>query len=140
MPRVHETEAMIGFYGDDLDPDELTAGLGATPTVGVRTGATWRTARGVEKIASIGSWRIKAERSMAGDLEGQIRALLALLTADLAVWRGFAARYRAVAFVGLFLEEPNEGLPLSPDILLALGERGLLLDLDIYGGSAAQEE
>jgi hypothetical protein len=38
-------------------------------------------------------------------------------------------------FCGLFLGDTNEGLSLRPETLARLGERGLVLDLDIYAGS-----
>jgi hypothetical protein len=36
-------------------------------------------------------------------------------------------------FCGLFLDEMNEGISLSPDTLAAIGSRGLSSGLDIYG-------
>ena len=55
------------------------------------------------------------------------------LTADLAVWQELTTRFRADVFCGLFMDESNEGQSLSPHTLKALGERNLMLDLDIYG-------
>ncbi|WP_204320647.1 hypothetical protein, partial [Klebsiella pneumoniae] len=43
---MHQSAATLGFYGDDLDPEELTAGLGSLPTVGVRKGGIWHTSLG----------------------------------------------------------------------------------------------
>lgn len=139
MGQLHRTAATLGFYGDDLDPEELTAGLGAVPTVGVRKGGVWQTSRGAEKIAPTGSWRIKAERCSPGDLDGQVRALLAPLTDDLAVWRDFSARFGGKIFAGLFLADANEWLRLEAGTIAALAERGLYLDLDIYAAEAAGE-
>lgn len=137
MGPLHRSAVSLGFYGDDLDPDELTRGLGGEPTVGVRKGGTWLTARGVEKIARRGSWRIEVERSTPADVDGQIRAILEPLTTDLEVWRDFAARYRGRFFCGLFLASGNEGLTIKPDTLAAVGARGLVIDLDIYGAEPA---
>ena len=68
MGGLHKTAASIGFFGDDLDPVEITTALGAEPTVGVRKGGVWHTKAGVEKVASQGSWRVEAERREPGDL------------------------------------------------------------------------
>lgn len=132
MTELHRSSALIGFYGDDLDPDEVTAKLGAIPTVGVRKGGIWHTSQGAPKNAFTGSWRIESARREPADLDGQIAELLAPLNNDLTVWRDLASRYRAVIFCGLWLQEGNEGYEFKPETLLAAGERHLLLDLDIY--------
>ena len=133
MTELHKTAASLRFFGDDLDPDEVTVRLGAKPTVGVRKGGTWRTLVGVEKTASKGQWRMTVERRSPGDLDGQLEELLAPLTTDLAVWRDLSGRFQADVFCGLFLNEFNEGISLSPRTLEALGLRGLSLDMDVYG-------
>ena len=133
MHGIHETAASLGFYGDDLDPDEITAALRAEPTIGVRRGQTWVTEQGAEKVARTGSWRTIADRSCPGDLDGQITGLLAPLTDDLTVWNDLAGRFRGRLFCGLFLKAGNEGATLKPETILAMGYRGLCLDLDIYG-------
>ena len=72
MGELHQTSVSLRFFGDDLDPDEITAALGASPTVGVRKGGVWLTSRGVEKVAGTGSWRRHVERRQPGNLDGQI--------------------------------------------------------------------
>ena len=135
MGELHETAALVGFYGDDLDPREISEALGCEPTVGVKKGGVWRTSRGGEKIAHTGSWRLKVERGSPGDLDGQINQLFDRLSDDAVTWRSFAARFRGVVFCGLFLNTDNEGISLRPQTLFRIGERGLELDLDIYGAA-----
>lgn len=125
------------FFGDDLDPEEITAALGTSPTVGVRKGGVWFTSRGVEKLAPRGSWRRHVPRRAPGDLDAQIAELLAPLTPDLSIWRDLSARYQADIFCGLFMKEGNEGWNLSPKTLIAVGNRGLLIDFDTYAPKAA---
>lgn len=132
MGVLYESEASLGFDGDDLDPAEITKALGREPDVGVRKGELWRTRSGAEKIALHGSWRITAERCRPGDLDGQINDLLDALSNDFAAWRSFSQRYRGRMFCGLFLASYNEGETLRSETLFRLGERGLRLDLDIY--------
>lgn len=133
MGPLHKTDASISFHGDDLDPAEITSALGAEPTVGVRKGGLWRTTSGVEKVAWQGSWRIEVPRCEPGDLDGQINDLLDRLSNDLPAWRLYSQRHRGRVFCGLFLASGNEGLTLRPETLVRVGERGLLIDLDIYG-------
>jgi hypothetical protein len=133
MGQLRETRATLGFYGDDLDPDEITAHLGVRPTVGVRRGEPWLTSLGATKTAPTGSWRLHASDQQPGDLNAQIEYLLGVVSSDRVTWQVITSKYRAVLFCGLFLEEWNGGLVLPPATLAAAGSRGLLLDLDIYG-------
>jgi len=133
MGILHKSEALIGFYGDDLDPAEISARLGAEPTVGVRKGGLWATSMGTQKTAQTGSWRLEAECREPADLDGQINDLLDGLGVDLTAWRSFAEQYRGRIFCGLFLAGFNEGISLRAETLIRVGERGLLVDLDIYG-------
>ncbi|MBN2703048.1 MAG: hypothetical protein JXR23_02460 [Pontiellaceae bacterium] len=43
-------------------------------------------------------------------------------------------RFQVDLFTGLFLEANNRGLTISPHSMEQLGERGIELALDIYGG------
>ena len=135
MGKLRQSAATLGFYGDDLDPDEITMLFGTTPTVGVVKGGRWITSTGFEKIAYTGSWRINAEYSEPEDLNRQIKDLLAPLTSDLTIWHDLTRRYRLVMFCGLWLSTFNDGLELSPQSLGLLAARGLILDLDIYRGA-----
>lgn len=133
MPSLYETVASLRFFGDDLDPEEITRLLGRPPTVGAKKGGAWLTSMGLEKVADRGSWRRETERRSPGDLDAQIAELFAQLTDDLEVWNDLSRRFQADIFCGLFLNEFNEGISLSPETLAAVGSRGLSLDMDIYG-------
>ncbi|MFD1951951.1 DUF4279 domain-containing protein [Sphingomonas arantia] len=101
MSTVYKSAASIGFFGEDLDPVEITTSLGAAPTVGVRKGGVWRTKAGAEKVALQGSWRMEAERREPGDLDDQINELLDGLSSDLRAWRSYSKRYRGRVFAWL---------------------------------------
>ena len=133
MAELHETRLTLRFFGDDLDPDEVTARLGLPPSVGVRKGGIWRTRNGTEKVARTGSWRLEAEDRTPGDLDGQISELLGALNDNLSVWQELTARFEADIFCGLFMREGNEGISLHPDTMMKLGKRNLSLDFDLYG-------
>lgn len=132
MARIGKTAASLRFFGDDLDPDELSALLHAEPTFATRKGEARISSSGREVVSRTGSWRLHVDERTPGDLNGQIEQLLGRLTSDVQVWKDLARRYRADVFCGLFMTEGNEGEELTPATLMALGARGLLLGLDIY--------
>src|SRR5262249_25747193 len=80
-----------------------------------------------------GGWFLRAEKRRPGDLGGQIEEIFSKLTPEISVWRELVNRYRSDLFVGLFLEESNEGIELSGRSLSLLADRGVSLALDIYG-------
>ncbi len=132
MAELYGTAACLRIFGDDLDPDEITSILGAKPTRGERKGGIWLTPRGDQMIARTGRWSIDVARREPGDLDGQIAEILAPLNQDLLAWQDLTTRFRADFFCGLFMEEGNEGLELSPKTMLDMGARGIKFGLDIY--------
>ena len=132
MGALDHSVATLRFFGDDLVPEEISALLGASPTdscrknqevVGKNTGTV--------RIAKTGSWRLSAARREREDLEAQVFEILDQLTPDTSVWESLA-RYEPDLFCGIFMASSNDGLPLSAKALLALGQRGIALGLDIY--------
>jgi hypothetical protein len=139
MPVVNSTVATLRFFGDDLQPDEITKALGRPPTESTIKGAEWTTPSGRHRVANKGCWRLCAQDREPGNLDAQIAELLSGLSNDLTVWADLTTRFRADVFCGLFLDEGNEGISLSPHTLSMLGARNLELDLDIYSGSDDEE-
>jgi hypothetical protein len=120
--------------GDALDPAEVTRVLGVEPDFSARKGEERRQRAGTV-VQRTGIWtrRLRPAPSADWDLDGVITALLAEFPADPAVWRELGSRYKLDVFCGLFMGSENQGADLSPATLLALGQRGLILDLDVYG-------
>lgn len=136
MGPVGTTVATLRFYGDDLDPDEITRLLGGPPTHWARVGD--EVSSGM--VATQGSWRLQAPSRSPEDLDQQIADLFSSLTGDAAVWRDLTRRFRADVFCGLFLDGDNEGLSISPATSRLLADRFLPMGLDIYGSVEASEE
>jgi len=130
---LRKSAASLGFQGDFLDPVEVTRLLGRNPSVGVAKGDVWYTSLGAEKRAETGSWRIWADYREPANLDEQIRLLLEPLSADLEVWRRLSGLYKGRIFAGLFLGSYNQGIGVHADTVTMMGERGLHLELDIYG-------
>ena len=114
-------------------PDEISAVLGSAPTKSETRGEVLYTPSGRDRgVAKRGYWRLDAADTAPEDTNAQVRALLSKLTQDLAVWRDITNRFEVDLFCGWFMGQTNDGAILSPATLLALGERGIELQLDIY--------
>jgi len=135
MARIAHSTASLRIFGDDLDPDDLTERLAASPTKSARRGDVRIGKSDRQYVEKTGSWRLKASDAKPGDLDIQIQEIFASLTSDLTVWAELSARFRVDIFCGLFMGERNEGLEISPQTLSALGARGVTLSLDIYDPS-----
>jgi hypothetical protein len=132
MGALDHSVATLRFFGDDLVPDEISALLGASPTESCRKNQEIvGKSTGTVRTAKTGSWRLCATRREPEDLEAQIFEILGQLTPDIDVWASLS-RYGPDLFCGIFMASSNDGLPLSANALLALGQRGIALGLDIY--------
>ncbi|WP_306252707.1 DUF4279 domain-containing protein [Parvularcula sp. IMCC14364] len=126
----------LRFFGDQLIPDEVTRIIGKTPTVAAAKGEIIKNPKtGRERTARKGSWRLHVERRSPGDFDTQIAELLAGTSNDFTAWQKLSQQYDGDIFCGLFMLEENEGVRFSPETLQHIGERGLILHLDIYHDS-----
>jgi len=133
MAILHNTATSLRFFGDDLDPEKVTAMLGKDPTTCEKKGQTIKNHKtGNERIARKGKWLLSADRRSPGDLDGQITEIMNGMTDDLEVWNTLADSFQADIFCGLFMAEKMEGLSISPQTLKLLGDRGLPLGMTIY--------
>jgi len=129
--EVDETSVGLRFFGDDLDPDELTQLLGHAPSRVFRRGDVYRGKRH-DYVYKTGVWYLNVARSRQGSLENQIVSIFDQLTDDLAKWQALTQRYEADLFCGLWFENWNRELLFSPELMQSIAERGLYLHLDIY--------
>ena len=120
-------------FGDDLIPDEISAALGSAPTKSEGRGEVLRTPNGTERgVAKRGCWCLHAGDAAPEDTHGQVRELLTKLTSDMNVGRAISQRFDVDLFSGWLMSQTNDGAELTSETLLALGERGVALSLDIY--------
>jgi hypothetical protein len=135
MAEIAQSSASLSFFGDDLDPVELTKMLNGQPTYSVKKG-DFHTfpPNHPNRVAQTGSWRLSSEYEAGDQIDRQIADILNKLTPDLAVWAWLVRRFKTRIFCGVWLDEENQGLGLTPGTLQMLGERGIKLDLDIYYG------
>ena len=133
MTILSRSVATLRFFGDDLEPHELTEKLGAQPDFAFRKGDVEIKPSGRERVHRKGSWRIDSVDREPGDLDAQVVELLSKLTNDLEVWQQLTSRFKSDIFFGFFMSEGNEGISISPKTAEMVGVRGLKLDFDIYG-------
>ena len=116
MPLLRKTAATLRVIGADLVPEEISERLACAPTK-----------------SRPGMWHLESTPREPGNLDVQIMEILSKVTNDLDVWQDLARAYDVNLFCGLFMDGGNEGLHVSPHSLAALGQRGIELQLDIYG-------
>jgi len=127
----------IRIGGPDVDPERITALLGCAPDLGYPRGAMLPKRR---EHTRIGLWLIRADARAPADLDAQFATLIARTTDDLTAWAQAGQGHRVDAFCGLFMDEWNEGISIAPATLLALGQRGIALGLDVHGHALAAHE
>jgi hypothetical protein len=136
MGPLHEAVATLRVSRTDLDPDDVSRLLGMQPTYSQREARDPVSSAAVPPQAiRRGLWRLKAQATETADIDHQVSALLSQLTQDLSVWGCLAANYKIDLFCGWFMKEGNEGVEISPTSLSRLGERHVMLALDMYGPS-----
>jgi hypothetical protein len=131
MAKLARALATLRIIGDELVPDEITAALGCEPTRSHARGETL-TCRGVTTTARSGMWSLAAEETTPADVDSQVSSILGRLTSDETTWSRLSTSYCIDLFCGWFVERLNEGVTLKPETMLALGRRGILLDVDLY--------
>lgn len=125
--------ASLRVFGEDLRPDEVSALLGAAPSVSYARGDQISTRGQVVRLARQGMWALHATETTPADLDAQVDELLGRLTPELGRWHELASRFHVDFFCGWFMDQLNEGLEIGSRTMLALGERRVVLGLDIYG-------
>ena len=126
----------LRFFGDDLDPDEISRLLGSVATDSVRRGElVIRRTRSF--TATTGSWHISTEQN-TDDIEAQILALFERLTSNLSVWNSLTTRFQADIFCGVFLESQGHGFEMTPRLHRLLADRNLLIVFDIYASDGPE--
>ena len=130
MAHLERSVATLRIMGDELVPEEISRLLSAEPTSTYAKGRHYPSGRNVTKKSS--SWHLRVKETEPEDLDGQVTELLGQVTSDLSVWADITKRFRVDLFCGWFMGSGNEGVAISPETMLALGQRGIKLSLDIY--------
>jgi len=111
---VDACSVSLRFFGDALDPDDVTQALGITPTGSYKKGDIFRGKRS-DIIRQTGSWRYSVKKCAGVQLEDQINTLLDKCSSDLEVWQRLTKTFKADLFCGLWLKQWNRGLDFAPE-------------------------
>jgi hypothetical protein len=131
MAHLHQTTAALRITGDDLVPERISQLLGSEPTGSQGKGQIIRDPKtGREKVANTGMWWLQTNGSGPVDLEKQVTELLGRLTQDMGVWASLSGRYKIGLSCDFATSNSNGGMKVSAETLLALGQRGIVLDID----------
>ena len=114
--HIDEVTVSLRIFGEDLDPTEITNLLGCKPSSARRKGEIIPDKR-YHRVAKIGSWHLEGDASSSTTLEEQIRELLNKVTAELAVWKNLASRFKVDIFCGVFFKNFNCKFELSPELM-----------------------
>ena len=129
------------IHGDDLIPDEVTALLGQHPEIGVRKGETFmgRGRVGTAVTARTGMWHFGTGYREPPNINQQVIELLINLPEDADIWTDLTTKYGCSVAVGVYFSDDSwtGGITLQPVALRMLGERGLMIDFDMYAPAAS---
>jgi hypothetical protein len=130
MAAIGTSAASVRFFGDELDPDEVTRLLGCAASKRYRKGDLVSPRR--ETRRKVGAWILAADDREPEAIDAQLESIFARTTQDLQVWQDLASRFRGDVFCGLFMNVSNEGFVLSLSTLKSLVARNLEISFDVY--------
>lgn len=133
MAQISRSVVTLRIMGENLIPKKIISLLGCEPTHAQRKGEILVGKNtGIKRTAKFGMWRLQATDYEPENIDSQISEILDKLSQDISAWNSINAEFEIDLFCGLFMEESNEGMDISPASLKSLGERGIVLSLDIY--------
>ena len=126
---VDETRASLLIYGDDLDPDAVSALLGCAPSRCHRKGDYHPQS---PQQFSTGAWILTVEGKAPSGPSALIEVLLGRFPSDPIFWRSLMERYQVSVRVGIHTGNWNRGFSLAAGTITALARTGIALEFDLY--------
>ena len=123
---VDRWKIALRVYGEELDPDRISAVLGCQPSSAQRKG---------NPFPRMGRWLLEIDcKECTGnnDVDDGIRMLLARLPSDSGIWVSLTSNYAVDIFCGLFLASSNRGFGISAEVSRLLSNRNLEIGFDVY--------
>ncbi|WAS89994.1 DUF4279 domain-containing protein [Nannocystis punicea] len=124
-----ETGVALALFGEDLEPDVVSAELGCEPTRTHRKGQR----RGPRSPPYVGgAWFLELRGESPAEPDGLLRALLARFPRDPEFWARLRAKYQVRVLVALHSGGWNRGFGLSPAAIDLVAATGAELGFDLY--------
>ena len=120
--------ASLRVFGDDLDPESVSALLGGTPTWAHHKG---QTLDGDALPAATGAWALEAASPESSEVEEQVAALFSGLTGDLDEWATLTSQFAVTVHCELEASDDGAGFDLSPRLAQSLAERGVVISFSV---------
>jgi len=141
MGKLTKSSIGLRVFGDEVIPEQITSLLGHEPTgSGIKGHPRYPSiSPNKPRLARTGSWVLSCKDRSPGDLDGQVKEILDLLTNDFKIWKKLSEQYELDMFCGLWLTTYNEGISLSLETLKALSDRHIFIDFDIYHDDGEEE-
>ncbi len=137
--EIDETSITLRFFGDELEPSEITEKLECQPTNAYKNGEIIPS-KFKPRVARKGTWLLQHGRNSVLNLEHQISDLFEQLPKDLEVWQDLTKRFESDIYCGAWLKGWNRDVYFSPRLLKQLSDRGLHLGMAIYCDCDIEEE
>lgn len=128
---VDRCSLTLRFFGDQLDPDCVTALLGVEPTDSQRKGDR------KPRTLDTGRWILDCEET-TDTVDNQIRLLLGDLTDNLRVWQQLGSDFSSSLMISLILRQWTRGTMLSAQTIQSLADRALKLQIEVYAPRSSQ--
>jgi hypothetical protein len=129
---VDRWKVALRVFGEELDPDHISAMLGCEPSSAERRG---------NPFPKHGRWLLEVDSRDCGendDVDDGIRMLLARLPSDTDLWVSLTSTYRIDISCGIFLEAANRGFGITAEVSSMLSDRNLEIGYDLYFDSPKQ--
>ncbi|MBX3438989.1 MAG: DUF4279 domain-containing protein [Planctomycetaceae bacterium] len=127
---VDDVSITLRIFGDDLDPEEITALFRVQPTSSCKKGDVFR-GKHYDRLEKTGKW-LYAKDHVQDNLDTIVRDLLANLPDDLTIWTSITDRFSVDLFLGVWMRDWNRGFDLKHETLKHLSDRRLEIGFDIY--------
>jgi hypothetical protein len=136
---VDEVRVTLALHGADLNPEEISALLGCSPTRSHRKGEA-RTGRSASAGPwKAGAWLLTIEGRAPRTANELLAELLQRVPDDEKLWSDLGARYSVSVGFGLFLDGWNRGLDLEQASIQRLARMKVSLGFDIYADAAFED-
>lgn len=114
--EVDEYRISLGFYGDSLNPSEVSTLLGRTPTSSCVKGDIVHK-NGRTRTERTGRWLLSVDPKPGQSLGPQLAHLFSGLTPDLSIWERLTSQFKSRFVVSAWIRSWNRGLEVEPRLL-----------------------